>query len=276
MIHDQSVQDFIELGFSQLEAEVYVYLVQHPHSTGYKVAKGIGRANSLTYRTIDTLAEKGAILIDDGQSRICRAVAPAELLDQMEHTWQQRKQRAVANIKNLEADVTDERVYQLGTVDQVFERCRRMLADCDTVALLDVFPAALKAVEPAIVDAVRRGVKVVLQVYEPVDFPGAHAVVHRHADRILSRWPGQWLITAVDGKEQLLAYIVDEGKTVQQAFWTPSPIVAWTIQCLAYSDVLLSSLVPMLESGKSNEDVLKSYQNWLKHVPYPEPPSERL
>jgi HTH-type transcriptional regulator, sugar sensing transcriptional regulator len=272
MTHDQSVQDFIELGFSQLEAEVYVYLVQHPHSTGYKVAKGIGRANSLTYRTIDALSEKGAILIDDGQSRICRAVSPAELLEQMEQTWHQRKKRAVANIKSLEADVADERVYQLGTVDQVYERSRRMLADCETVALIDVFPAALKAIEPSIVEALGRGVKIVLQVYEPVDFPGAHVVVHRDADRFLSRWPGQWLITAVDGKEQLLAYIVDQGKTVQQAVWTPSPMMSWTIQSFAYSDVLLSSLIPMLEAGKSSEEVLKSYQSWLEHVPYPESP----
>ena len=51
-------------------------------------------------------------------------------------------------------------------------------------------------------------------------------------------------------------------------------MVAWPIHTLAYSDVLLSTLIGMLEAGKSGPELLTTYQNWLKQVPYPDPPQE--
>jgi sugar-specific transcriptional regulator TrmB len=276
MTNQESVQVFVELGLSRLEAEIYVFLVQHPLATGYKVAKGIGRPNSNTYKAIESLAAKGAILVDDGENRLCRAVPPEELLDQMERRFRERKRRASENIKSITAKTDDDRVYQLNTVDQVYTRCRRMLAGCQTTALVDAFPEPLAALEDAIADAVSRGVRVALQVYEQVAIPGAEVVIHRRAAEVMDRWPGQWLEAATDGSQQLIAFLATGGQAVHQAVWSSSPIVSWAFHSLAHSELLLSVLVHQLESGASGEELRRTYRDWLARVPYPDAPKRQF
>jgi sugar-specific transcriptional regulator TrmB len=75
-----ALQSLVSLGFTPLEAEVYVCLVQDSPATGYRVAQAVGRPVAGIYKTIESLANKGAVVLDDGESRLCRAVPPAELL----------------------------------------------------------------------------------------------------------------------------------------------------------------------------------------------------
>src|SRR5438105_14363228 len=82
------------LGFTALEAAAYAYLVQHSPATGYRIAHGIGKPIANTYKAIESLARKRAIIIEKTGSRLCRAVPPEEVLDQAEHSFRQRRDAA--------------------------------------------------------------------------------------------------------------------------------------------------------------------------------------
>jgi len=279
VIRSQTIQDFIQLGLNQLEAEVYVHLIQRSPATGYAVAKAINRPNSNTYKAIASLAAKGAIWVDEGDSRLCRAVPPDELLEQMEHRFRERMERASASARLLasaDAEVADDRVYQLSTVDQVYARGRRMLDACEELALVDAFPVPLERLRDAVADAVRRGVRVAAHVYEPVGLEGAQVVLHRHATPVLERWRGQWIELAVDGRQQLIALLSPDGEAVIQAVWTSSPVVSWSFQSCAQSDLLLSALLPLIESAASVDELRAEYRRWLDDVPYPDAPTPVL
>ncbi len=270
----QSIEDFVELGLSRLEAEIYVFLLQNSPATGYKIAKGINRPNSNTYKAVATLENKGAILVDEGENRLCQAVPVEELLEQMEHRFKARKQRAAENVKQLEVAPGDYGVFRLATVDQVYERCRRMLATCEGMAFVDLFPIPFARLRPDIEAAVARGVKVALKVYEPTELDGAQVVEHHYAEVVMQRWSGQWITMAVDGRQQLEAYLSAAGEEIHLAVWSSSPILSWAYHSCAYSDLLLSALIQALESGATKEEALDTYRQWIKQVPYPEPPPE--
>src|SRR5262249_12589126 len=160
-------QSLTGLGFTELEAEVYVALLQHSPVTGYRVAQSIGRPVANTYKAIESLQQKGAVLVDEGSSRLCRAVPADELLAQLERRFERRRHQAASALASVRAAPEDDRVYQLQSVEQVFERCRRMLDGCEQAAVLDIFPKPLEELREAVERAARRGVRVAVKAYAP-------------------------------------------------------------------------------------------------------------
>src|SRR6185369_12009741 len=102
----------------------------------------------------------------------CRAVPAEELLAQLDRSFQRRRQEAANALASLQGAPEDDRVYQLQSVEQVFERCRRMLEGCEQAAVLDIFPKPLDELREAVEAAARRGVRVAVKAYDTEAIPG--------------------------------------------------------------------------------------------------------
>ena len=266
----------MDMGFSRLEAEIYLYLLQNSPATGYRIARDLGQQISNVYSIIKSMHEKGMLLLDDAEKRYCRAVPPDELMQLLEISFHKKKQQITELIKKLPQQQFDNRVYQLSLPEQVYEKAKKMLSQCRDVAFVDAFPEIMAKIKTDIRKATKRGVKVAVQAYETVSIPGAMIIKHRNAIKVLEHWPDQWLTMAVDGEQFLLAYIKKGGKSVIQSAWSSSPLIAWAYQSCAYSDVLLSALVPLIESGKTNEMIGKTYFNSIRKTPYPDIPGKLI
>jgi sugar-specific transcriptional regulator TrmB len=229
------VEILVSLGFTPLEAEVYLFLLTESPATGYRVAQALGRPVSGVYKTLDSLTAKGALLSDEGGSRLCRAVPYEELLSQMERSFNRRKAAAATALAGLGGSTADDRIYQLSSYDQMLERCRSMLSRADTVALVDAFPAPVADLQPELAAAAERGVKVGLQVYADTEVPGAR-VIRFPDNEFVRSFPGGWLIAVVDGAELLHAFLDREERVVRQAIWTGSPHLAFTLQAFMTSE----------------------------------------
>ena len=94
-VPNNCVELLSEMGLTALEAEIYVYLLQYSPASGYKIAKGIGRSFPSTYKAVAALQTKGAVLVDDGKSRLSRAVPVDELMSHLERRFRQRQAAAV-------------------------------------------------------------------------------------------------------------------------------------------------------------------------------------
>ena len=86
-IPQESVQALQTLGFSALEASIYSFLLTESTATGYRIAQALGKPVANTYKGIQALQAKGAVLVEDGSTRLCRAVPPDELMGQMERAF---------------------------------------------------------------------------------------------------------------------------------------------------------------------------------------------
>ena len=99
----------MDLGLTAAEAEVYTCLVRTGVRTGYRVAKALGKPAANVYQALRSLRAKGAIVVDEGETQQCRAVAPAELLDRLEREFRATRRRAADAFSRLPVPAPDDR-----------------------------------------------------------------------------------------------------------------------------------------------------------------------
>lgn len=253
---EEGVRHLSALGFTDLEAAVYVYLVQSSPATAYRVAQGIGRPIANTYKAVESLQQKGAVIVDDsGDSRMCRAIPPDELFDSLARGFDAQREAASQALSRLHPAPEASGVYSLITRDQVFERCRWMLQSAEDVALVDAFPRVLEALRPDLDAAAARGVQVAVHAYAPTAIRGADVVIPQTAEGVLRRWPGQWLCLVVDGAEYLFAYFSKNGDTVREAIWSPSAFMSWIQYSYMLGQLRSSLLGRLVREGRSRDAI---------------------
>lgn len=223
-----------ELGLTGSEAAVYAHLVRHSPATGYRVARAIGKPVANTYKTLESLEEKGAVVVDDSGSRLCRAVPPDEFLARLERQFQDRRQRAARALAEVGRDAQaideDERVYRLHSREQVIQRARAMLARATRCALVDIFPNPLETLAADLDKAAAAGIDVVIKPYtESALVKRAVMIPILQWERELPNlWPGHHLHIVVDATEALLALLEPQGDGVIHAISTANPYLAAT------------------------------------------------
>jgi len=235
---EPSVRDSLAaVGLTQLEAQAYVHLLEHAPDTAYGVAKAIGKPTANTYKAIDSLYRKGALLVDEHEPRTWRPVAPEELLGALARQFDLHRRAAVQALTRLGAPRPDDRVYRVRTPEQVVERMSHMLREARRAAVLDLFPWGVEAVRGEAEAAADRGVTVAVKVYAPADVRGGLVVLDPRAADTRRRWSGEWANAVVDGREHLLAWLDSGGRRVQQAIWSGSAFLSWVYHCGLVSEL---------------------------------------
>jgi sugar-specific transcriptional regulator TrmB len=212
-----------DLGFSELEAEVYVHVVAHPPMTAYRIAREIGKQTPNVYKAVEALARRGALIVEEGAHRLCRAVPIADFFRRTEEAFLGRTRAAEEMLAQLQPQTFDERVYRLKTAEDVFARCRQLLErNAKRVAVVDAFPAALAEVLPSIRRAVKRGIAVYVEAYEEIEIQGASVAFAKGISTAPEQWGSQQLNVVVDGREHVAALLSNDLRVVFQAVWSES------------------------------------------------------
>lgn len=245
----QAAKALTFLGFSEIEALVYCFLLAESPATGYRVSHGIGKPTANTYKAIAALALRGAIVIDDSESRLCRAVPPDELLERLDREFDQRKRVAGSELAKIRQAEGDDRVYYLTSVEQVIERARSMLKAARDCALLDLFPKTVPLLSADLEAAARRGVKVAVKAYETTALKGVMVVTTGEAQRVLSVWPGQQISIAIDGEQFMTALLSQDIASVHQALWSNSTFLS----CFYYNALNVEQVATDMEARFKSE-----------------------
>ena len=151
----------------------------------------------------------GAVQVEEGdKGRLCRAVSPQELIAQLEHSFQSKKQGLLTALTELnQEEEQDERIYRVDSVSLLLEKARTMLASCTVIAVIDGFPQVLEELKPDIEQAIQRGVQVIIQAYAPFSVPSATVTIMPEADKHLATWKSEQLNMVTDAQETLLALV---------------------------------------------------------------------
>ncbi|MGI9515680.1 MAG: TrmB family transcriptional regulator [Pirellulaceae bacterium] len=242
----EQIESLVELGFTRLEAQIYAFLIREPAASGYRVAQAISRPAANTYKALESLEAKGAVLVDDDEVRRFRAVPVAELLNRLERKFRENRRRAQKALTTRKKTAGDDRIYQLRTRDQVLERAHMMLSESQDIVLVDAVPQVLEIVLPSVEAAIKRGVVVIVKGYQPIEIAGARVIVRPHGKEITHRLPGELLSLNVDGTQHLLALLRQEGDSVFQAIWPGSPVVAYILYTGLVNEISLTSVMTEL------------------------------
>lgn len=252
MMRFQAATALTFLGFSEIEALVYCFLLEESPATGYRVSHGIGKPTANTYKAIAALALRGAIVVDDSESRLCRAVPPGELLDRLDREFDSKKRVAESELAKIRQSAGDDRVYYLTSIEQVIERARTMLKGAKSAALLELFPLTVPLLAAELEAAAKRGVAVAVKTYEPVALKGVTVVRSPEASRVLSVWPGQQISIATDGEQFMTALLSQDASTVHQALWSNSTFLS----CFYYNALNVEQVLTDVEARMRSESPL--------------------
>ena len=211
------------LGFTELEAKLYCELLRSGSATGYRLAQATGKAQANTYKALGTLVQKGAVVVDNGDPKSYRAIPSDELLAALDRDFARRKDAAQQSLADIQAAGTEDHIYQLRTVSQVFEKARSMITSARSVVLFDMWPGPLAELSSLLADAHARGAATSGIIYDDAaaGFP-FRTVRSRTAEFVIRRWPGAQITLAVDAEQFLVALIDEQAGEVLHAIWSDS------------------------------------------------------
>jgi sugar-specific transcriptional regulator TrmB len=254
MSHADAARVLVGLGFTGLEAEVYAFLVRESPATGYRIAAGINKPVANTYKAIQTLHAKGAIEIEEGETRLCRAVPSDELLDRLGRDFEAKRAQAKEFLQNLGHPTLDERVYQLRSRTQVLQRAREMLASATQVALLCAPQALAAELEESLAKAAARGVQVQAKSDADLGVARAETFVATRPDDLVR--DGGFLRLVVDGEQLLMGHVLGD---VATALSSRNPILALPVHEGLAAEISLLAVAERLEEGAGGKRVTRAF-----------------
>jgi len=254
----ESVIDHLgELGFSGAEAAVYVALLQEPKATGYRIARLAGKPVPNTYKALDALHKKGAIIVDEtGRGRTYTALPVSEFFDGMKRRLDTMRGHLEEELKGLTAGAVEGGIYQLTTPDQVYGRARTLLREARKAALVDIFPEPLEHLRADLEAAAKRGVHVCLMTYVPGDVKGCEVIAPDRPAPALEIWKADVVNIIVDGQQALYSLLKKNGTGVYRSVWIRDPYLAMQAFNGAFHEFAFGRTGRLIWAGKSREEIV--------------------
>ena len=170
-------ESLVPFGFTALESEVYVFLLKLSPATGYRIAQGINKPAANTYKAIQSLQAKGAILVEEGPSRLCRAVPLEELMNRLQKNFEQRRKETEKQLKAVGKPTEDTRIYQLVSREQILNRIREMIATAGKSVLMKMPADAIRSIEGDIEKSAQRKIEIRVISNEALVIEGVDVVL---------------------------------------------------------------------------------------------------
>ena len=225
----EALNILVNHGFTQLESEIYTYLLTKGASTGYGVAKGIGKPAANVYKAVESLSQKGAIEQTYSDKKQCVAVPWKQLLKSQRKKFEQDMEVLENSFLNLPEQEADEQVYQMENIEQLKDYTLNLIKGSKHSLLADIEPNAIDFLKETLVDAASRGVEVIVKVYEPVNLEGVEVIVRDNGKAIYQKTPDTQLSICADGGETMIALLNKQADGVVQAFKTKSSLLSLNI-----------------------------------------------
>lgn len=239
------IDKLVKIGFSEYEAKAYLALLQESPVTGYQLSKQSSVPRSMIYEVLGKLTARGAaVTLHKGGSTQYAPVPAAEFLDQL----LDEQEELIASLKGDLAHLTSapdlEYVWNIEGYENIAARAEEMIDQARTRVYLALLPATFPDLRPALEEAIRRGVRVVIYTMGDVDLRGAEVVVAPTSEEALTRAAGLGLILVVDGEEVLVGEWVTE--TQARASWTSSPLLVFIAEHHLRTDLYLPQILALL------------------------------
>ncbi len=242
---NDSIDKLVKIGFSEYEAKAYVALLRESPVTGYQLSKLSGVPRSMIYEVLGKLTTRGAAMtLRTGGSTKYAPVPAAEFLDQLHREHEE----LIVSLKDDLAALTSvpdlEYVWNIEGHENIMGKAREMIGRARTRIYLALVPTTFPDLQPALEEAIERGVRVVIYTTSELDLPGGRVVIAHVSEETLGQAGGLGLVLVVDGEEVLIG----EWLTANQAraSWTSSPLLVFIAEHHLRTDLYLPQILALL------------------------------
>jgi len=219
-----------DLDLSELEARIYIWLLENQRSTGYKIAGQIAKPVANTYKALKSLQNKGAVVSDDSSGTTYFDTIPIEeFLNKLENEFKQKREQIITEVDKLEVQQEPTGIYEIRSKDLVFEKVASMIKSTENTLLIDGFPAPMKTIKQYLSAERPKEIKIYVKNYSGDDIANVHQLKANFNDLPISELHGQWLVVLKDTKESLIAFFNKDGSELIHCIWTKDPFISFVL-----------------------------------------------
>jgi len=236
------------LGLTPTESAAYVFLLQNPAVTGYRVARGIGKPTANAYQALESLRMKGGAAVAEGPKRAYRAVPAREFLDALAWRFDERRRGAYRSLAALGPTPATAGVYALHQPEEVLTRAARLIESAKETLVLDLSEGVLTHLRKNLEGAIKRDVRVGLATSAPDAPRAAITVASQHED-------SEWILATADRREALTAQFSPGLSAVREAAFTESAFLAAHLHRALAGDLFFRALARAAEDGLDVDEI---------------------
>lgn len=264
MNNTQVITCLQRLGFSEYEARAYVALLQKHPVTGYELSKISGVPRSMIYEVLGKLTARGAALSlpAEGTTRYA-PVSADELLDRLQREHEELIGETREGLATLAAGSDLDVVWNVKGAENILAKAQEMIDRAQHSLHLALLSATFTLLQPALSEAVGRGVQVVLYTTGAVELDGAEVVVPALSHEALDQAGALALILVMDSSEMLIS----EGLMGDsaRASWTGSSLLVFIAEHHLRTDLYLPRLLALL-GDEALESIRAEDRELFAHV----------
>jgi hypothetical protein len=253
----------VEIGFSALESQVYVTLLQQSDLTGYRIAQILGKPVPNTYNALEALQKKGVVLSSrKGKSKRYSVLPVHDYLDQLESDFKAKRKRIERGLGALKPLPLQEGVYRIDNVEQFYQRATMMINGAKEVIAVDACPGPLEWIRAPLSDNSKGAARVIVKIYKTEQLPGCDTIVYDVSGTVFERWPVEWLHVFVDGREYVMGLFDKEGGGLLESVWSNSPYLSMMAYNGFMCEYVLSQLITMKSHDPSKDPMLERVEKY--------------
>ncbi len=239
------IDKLVKIGFSEYEAKAYLALLRESPATGYQLSKTSGVPRSMIYEVLGKLTARGAAMtLRKGDSTQYAPVPVDELLDQLLEEQEELVVSLKGDLAHLASAPDLEYVWNIEGQENILAKAEEMIDQAKTRVYLALLPVTFPDLRPALIEAIGRGVQVVVYTTGDLDLPDSQVVVASTSEEALSQAGGLGLILVIDGEEVLIGEWLTA--TQARASWTSSPLLVFIAEHHLRTDLYLPQILALL------------------------------
>ncbi|WP_320129352.1 helix-turn-helix domain-containing protein [uncultured Sphaerochaeta sp.] len=198
------LQDLIGLGFTTLQAQIYMTLLTEGEQSGYQIAKVIGISRSSVYAALEGMYQKGIILKLNGEVASYIAQDPKILLAQMTQSFREHIDSAETQLSGLYDDRREERYTNIHGFDSIVSSARNALLNAKKEVYLNTdFDLSLFSNEFNIL--AKRNVRILVFSFATLETKDLPIEFYSHEDSQCEEEKPSRLMLVIDCDQALVA-----------------------------------------------------------------------
>lgn len=219
-----------KMGLSELEANVYVWLLENHRSTGYKIAMQLGKPVANTYKALKSLEKKGAVVCDNSSNKIYFDTIPVEeFLNKIEKEFLKQREKIITEVKKLDVQQDPTGIYELQSLELVYEKAKSMINAAENTLLIDCFPAPMKNIKKYFTKKRTNEVSIYVKNYSGDDIDHVNQIKATNAGLPYDVLDGQWMVVLKDTSESLIALFNKDGTELDHCLWIKDPFISFVL-----------------------------------------------
>jgi len=240
------LEEMKQLGFTGAEAQIYIFLLQHPLSTGYEASKGTGLPRANTYQALESLSAKERVTVVSSDPVRYAPIPPARLLKRIRAETEQRCRDLERRLADLDQPDGVGHFWELERYERIVARMLEVIAQAEQRIVASLWAEDLELLTEALRSAHDRGCVVILNLFGVAQADFATIYQHEEPEKVVA---GHVVALAVDFNEALVASLDSPATGVVTQNRTMVRLVEKFIRDEAYLAAIYERFSPELEAA---------------------------